>query len=67
MASEPNTANFVQAYTKGIWQTWRLQQGENTGEQETPLIELEMRYWFNEAAISQHFIIPGAPSVSLLR
>lgn len=61
--SEPNTANFVQAYTKGVWHTWLIQQGENKGYPTAPLIELNMRYWFNEAAISQHFIIPGAISI----
>lgn len=61
--SEPNTANFVQAYTKGVWQIWQQQQGENRANTVSPLIELNMRYWFNEAAISQHFIIPGAISI----
>ena len=61
--SEPNTANFVQAYTKGVWQIWQQQQGENRANAVSPLIELNMRYWFNEAAISQHFIIPGAISI----
>lgn len=53
--SEPNTANFVQAYTKGIWHTWQMQQGENQGKPISPLIEVDMRYWFNEAAISENF------------
>ncbi|HHR6138178.1 TPA: ABC transporter permease [Providencia alcalifaciens] len=61
--SEPNTANFVQAYTKGVWHTWLIQQGENQGYPTDPLVELNMRYWFNEAALSQHFIIPGAISI----
>lgn len=61
--SEPNTANFVQAYTKGIWHTWLIQQGENKGYPTAPLIDVDMRYWFNEAAISKHFIIPGAISI----
>lgn len=61
--SEPNTANFVQAYTKGVWQIWQQQQGENRADTVSPLIELNMRYWFNKAAISQHFIIPGAISI----
>ncbi|HFF1653303.1 MULTISPECIES: ABC transporter permease [Providencia] len=61
--SEPNTANFVQAYTKGVWQIWQQQQSENRANTVSPLIELNMRYWFNEAAISQHFIIPGAISI----
>lgn len=61
--SEPNTANFIQGYTQGIWHTWLIQQGENKGYSTEPLIELNMRYWFNEATISRHFIIPGAISI----
>ncbi|HGJ5890595.1 MAG TPA: ABC transporter permease [Arsenophonus apicola] len=61
--SESNTAYFIQAYTKGIWQTWQQQQGENAGYDTIPLIVPELRFWFNPAAISQHFIIPGAISI----
>ncbi|MDX7988296.1 ABC transporter permease [Xenorhabdus sp. 12] len=61
--SEPNTANFVQGYTKGIWQIWLQQRGQNRGVSTTPLIDTEIRYWFNPAAISQHFLIPGAVSI----
>ncbi|MDI5829578.1 hypothetical protein MJN51_35240, partial [Salmonella enterica subsp. enterica serovar Kentucky] len=28
-----------------------------------PLIDVQTRYWFNPAAISQHFIIPGAVTI----
>lgn len=61
--SEPNTANFVQAYTKGVWQIWLQQQALSKGIQQQPLIEIEPRYWFNPAAISQHYIIPGAVTI----
>ncbi|AYA39728.1 ABC transporter permease [Xenorhabdus nematophila] len=61
--SEPNTANFVQGYTKGIWQIWLQQRGLNHGVSTTPLIDTEIRYWFNPAAISRHFLIPGAVSI----
>ncbi|MBC8947820.1 MULTISPECIES: ABC transporter permease [Xenorhabdus] len=61
--SEPNTANFVQGYTKGIWQIWLQQRGQNRGVATTPLIDTQIRYWFNPAAISQHFLIPGAVSI----
>ncbi|CCW31144.1 Inner membrane transport permease ybhS [Xenorhabdus nematophila F1] len=61
--SEPNTANFVQGYTKGIWQIWLQQRGQNHGVSTTPLIDTEIRYWFNPAAISRHFLIPGAVSI----
>ncbi|MDC9614610.1 ABC transporter permease [Xenorhabdus khoisanae] len=61
--SEPNTANFVQGYTKGIWQIWLQQRGQNRGVSTTPLIDTQIRYWFNSAAISRHFLIPGAVSI----
>ncbi|WP_338882828.1 ABC transporter permease [Xenorhabdus sp. TH1] len=61
--SEPNTANFVQGYTKGIWQIWLQQRGQNRGISTTPLIDTQIRYWFNPAAISRHFLIPGAVSI----
>lgn len=63
--SELNTTYFVQAYAKGIWQTWQ-QQGENAGYAIQPLIVIELRFWFNPAAISQHFIIPGAISIIII-
>ena len=61
--SEPNTANFVQGYVEGIWQTWQMQRAEDNGESFEPLIDVQTRYWFNPAAISQHFIIPGAVTI----
>ncbi|PHM56871.1 ABC transporter permease [Xenorhabdus sp. KK7.4] len=61
--SEPNTANFVQGYAKGVWQIWLQQRGQNQGTSTTPLIDMQIRYWFNPAAISQHFLIPGAISI----
>ncbi|MDU4433720.1 MAG: ABC transporter permease, partial [Pluralibacter gergoviae] len=61
--SEPNTANFVQGYVQGIWQLWQMQRAEDRGEAFEPLIDVQTRYWFNAAAISQHFIIPGAITI----
>ncbi|WP_340620658.1 ABC transporter permease [Xenorhabdus siamensis] len=61
--SEPNIANFVQSYAKGIWQIWLQQQSQDRGVSTTPLIDMQIRYWFNPAAISQHFLIPGAISI----
>ncbi|HEY3588568.1 MAG TPA: ABC transporter permease [Buttiauxella sp.] len=61
--SEPNTANFVQGYMEGIWQIWQQQRAADRGEKFEPLIDVQLRYWFNPAAISQHFIIPGAVTI----
>ncbi|QXO51080.1 ABC transporter permease [Morganella morganii] len=61
--SEPNTANFVQGYASGIWQIWQQQRAQDKGISSEPLIDVRLRYWFNPAAVSQHFIIPGAISI----
>ncbi|WP_058913886.1 ABC transporter permease [Entomohabitans teleogrylli] len=61
--SEPNTANFVQGYAQGVWQVWQAQRAQDRGESFEPLIDIQTRYWFNPAAISQHFIIPGAITI----
>ncbi|MBS9425864.1 ABC transporter permease [Photorhabdus caribbeanensis] len=61
--SEPNTASFVQNYAKGVWQIWLQQRGQDQGNAANPLIDMQVRYWFNSATISQHFIIPGAITI----
>ena len=61
--SEPNTANFVQGYVEGIWQLWQKQRAEDSGQTFEPLIDVQTRYWFNPAAISRHYIIPGAITI----
>ncbi|MBS9438454.1 ABC transporter permease [Photorhabdus noenieputensis] len=61
--SEPNTASFVQNYAKGVWQIWLQQRGQDQGNAANPLIDMQVRYWFNPATISQHFIIPGAITI----
>lgn len=60
--SEPNTANFVQGYAEGSGSSGRCS-APKTGEKFEPLIDVQTRYWFNPAAISQHFIIPGAVTI----
>ncbi len=56
--SEPNTANFVQGYVEGIWQIWQMQRAEDNGQTFEPLIDVQTRYWFNPAAISQALHYP---------
>ncbi|PWC10593.1 hypothetical protein B4923_15845 [Brenneria roseae subsp. americana] len=61
--SEPNTANFVRGYAEGVWLIWQQQRASDRGEEFEQLIEVQQRYWFNPAAISQHFIMPGAITI----
>ena len=61
--SEPNTANFAQGYVEGAWQIWQQQRATDRGQSFEPLIDVQMRYWFNPAAISRNFIIPGSITI----
>lgn len=61
--SEPNTAQFVQSYVNGVWQIWQQHMAQDRGLSTNSLIDVRQRYWFNAAAISQHFIIPGALTI----
>lgn len=60
--SEPNIANFVQGYFNGVWQIWQQQQSQDSASSAIG-IHVETRYWFNSAAISQHYILPGAITI----
>ncbi|RYD22249.1 MAG: ABC-2 transporter permease [Verrucomicrobiaceae bacterium] len=61
--SEPNTAQFVNSYVNGIWQTWQAQDAEDRGETFEPEIVMTSRYWFNPSAESRNFLIPGSITV----
>lgn len=58
--SEPNTANFVIGYAKGAWQTWLQIRSLEIAQPLFNSIDIETRYWFNPAAISRLFLVPGS-------
>jgi ABC-2 type transport system permease protein len=61
--SEPNIAQFVKSTVRGVWQSWQLQRAEDHGNEMKREIVMEPRYWFNPAAQSRNFIIPGSITV----
>jgi ABC-2 type transport system permease protein len=61
--SEPNTANFVQNYVSGAWNGWMQQRASERGENPPPQIGIESRFWFNPAAESRNFLIPGSITI----
>ncbi|HOC54588.1 MAG TPA: ABC transporter permease [Verrucomicrobiota bacterium] len=61
--SEPNTANFVQSYVAGAWNGWMQQRASERGETPPARINLEPRFWFNPAAQSRNFLIPGSITI----
>lgn len=61
--SEPNTANFVQAYATGAWKIWLQNEMQDKATGMPQLIEEETRFWYNQAAISRNYLLPGAVSI----
>jgi ABC-2 type transport system permease protein len=61
--SEPNTAVFVASYVAGAWDSWARQRAFDRGAPMAPAIDLSARYWFNPAAISRNFIVPGSIAI----
>ena len=61
--AEPNTANFVQNYVSGAWSGWLQQRAGEHGETPPPAIRIESRFWFNAAAKSRNYIIPGSITI----
>lgn len=58
--SDPNTAAFVGSYAQSAWAHWL---DVRRAEMALPIpaaITVEPHYWFNPAAISRYFLIPGS-------
>jgi ABC-2 type transport system permease protein len=56
---DANRARLIQGYARGVLQTWtavRKAQGEAAAG---PAVEVSQRVWFNEAAVSRNFLVPG--------
>ena len=58
--SEPNTASFVAAYIQGVWSSWLAGRAADRGASFAPPVEVIARSWFNPAALSRNFIVPGS-------
>lgn len=61
--AEPNTASFVQAYALGAWQNWLAQRAAAHGRPTTPSISIENTVWYNPAAESRNYLIPGSITI----
>ena len=61
--ADPNTANFVANYARGLAQIWNAGRADAYGVEAEPAIALEPRYWFNPTTVSRNFLIPGSISV----
>ena len=56
---DANRARLIQGYARGVLQKWtelRQVRGEPVAG---PAVKISQRIWFNEAAVSRNFLVPG--------
>ncbi len=61
--AEPNTATFVENYFRNAWDHWQQQRASNQAKPGGPLVRLEPRFWYNPAAESRNYLIPGSITI----
>ena len=62
--SEVNTANYVQSYALSIANQW-LATSKYRGKIQKPLINTEVRTWYNPDLNSYYFIVPGSIAITM--
>ena len=62
--SEVNTANYVQSYALSIVNQW-LTTSKYRGQIQRPLINTEIRTWYNPDLNSHYFIVPGSVAITM--
>lgn len=60
--SEPNTAQYIQNYSQGLITSWQ-RTALPGGVAASPPILVQNRFWYNPAAKSVQFLVPGAITV----
>lgn len=61
--SEPNTASFVQGYVFGAWQNWQAHRAASRGLAMPAAISVENTFWYNPAAESRRYLVPGSITI----
>lgn len=61
--SEPNTAHFIQGYGSQLIARWQALEYADPAVQGKPPVDILPRYWFNPAAKSILFLVPGSITV----
>lgn len=62
--SEVNTANYVQSYSTAIANSW-LNTSKFKHFTKPPIVQSELRVWYNQDLNSHYFILPGSISVTM--
>ncbi|QKI90299.1 ABC transporter permease [Thiomicrorhabdus xiamenensis] len=56
---DSNTANLINGYVQGNWQTWLNAYGTAQGVKVNQPVEALTRIWFNAQVNSRYFLVPG--------
>jgi ABC-2 type transport system permease protein len=56
---DANRARLIQGYARGVLQTWTALRRARGKAAAGPAVEISQRVWFNEAAVSRNFLVPG--------
>lgn len=61
--SEPNTANFINAYTRGVVAVWQAAEAAAEGVDARPPMSVETAFWYNNTAKSRWALVPGSITI----
>ncbi|MGD8979987.1 MAG: ABC transporter permease [Desulfobacterales bacterium] len=56
---DANRARLIQGYARGILQKWTALRQARGEQMAAPSVKVSQRIWFNEAAVSRNFLVPG--------
>jgi ABC-type multidrug transport system permease subunit len=56
---DANRARLIQGYARGVLQKWTLLRQARGEQVAVPAVMVSQRIWFNEAAVSRNFLVPG--------
>ncbi|MBW2574168.1 MAG: ABC transporter permease [Deltaproteobacteria bacterium] len=56
---DANRARLIQGYARGVLQKWITLRQVRGEEVAGPAVRVSQRVWFNEAAVSRNFLVPG--------
>jgi ABC-2 type transport system permease protein len=56
---DANRARLIQGYARGILQKWTALRQARGEQMAAPAVKVSQRIWFNEAAVSRNFLVPG--------
>jgi len=56
---DANRARLIHGYARGVLQKWTALRQARSEQVAVPPVKVSQRVWFNEAAVSRNFLVPG--------